>query len=422
MLLATLLALTYPTIPDTPGYDPEHRAYIVPPGQGFDGVVLLDIRADEDRQRYCTGSLLESGQHILTAAHCVDVAPEDITVHFHLPNSTPTFVGETTTRNVAFVNPHPAWQPESPDHDIAVLTLATAAPIAAERYAIYRQFDERDRLFLRLGYGLTGSGFTGEKKPTTPTRPQKRLGRNRYDAHAEDLLQRSIAPDATPEFPEASGNPSPLPRSADDAMGREVTLAPFSFPDFFKNLPNLPERPADLEALLRVEDLGAIADSQPGQPDKNTPPLAQPSPNVLEESPDRFQPPIQRPRPRSVPRPQNLVNFTAARTLVYDLDSGFQRHDVLGQRFGLFDVGLGVGGGVPAIPESGMGLGDSGGPSFLQGKIVGIASHRISIPGLDLTKQEDGSIGELFVDIRVSAYADFIDRVLATQTPWTDQR
>src|SRR5262245_11727752 len=55
----------------------------VAPGTGFDGVVLLSVG--------CTGSLLSTGQHILTAAHCVDSNGDgrpdvtSVTVRFDLP-------------------------------------------------------------------------------------------------------------------------------------------------------------------------------------------------------------------------------------------------------------------------------------------------------------------------------------------------
>src|SRR5262249_40987164 len=59
----------------------------VPTGAGLDGVVLVK----NDPAQLCTGSLLPTGRHILTAAHCVDLdgnhlpdLPNHTTVNFEL--------------------------------------------------------------------------------------------------------------------------------------------------------------------------------------------------------------------------------------------------------------------------------------------------------------------------------------------------
>ncbi|NEO83655.1 MAG: hypothetical protein F6J87_05255 [Spirulina sp. SIO3F2] len=273
------------------------------------------------------------------------------------------------------------------DGDIAVLELSEPAPAGADRYSIYRQSDEKNQVFLRVGYGDTGNGVTGAIHPPAPH--CKYFGSNRYDADGQKIISLlSNPPQAEPE--------------------------------------NEPEPNPGLEPLFSSEP---------------------PAIPALDISPT--------PSPR---RPD------ASKALVYDFDSGSRRHDVLGYPiFGLFDAGLSdfsrldrayqsqapcnqtvIAETVPptsltqplellhqldvefsnALPtvESGFGPGDEGSPAFLAGKIAGIASHSLPLPGLDRTGIADGSFGEIFFDTRVSDYASFIDEVIALQAPWADQR
>lgn len=100
--------------------------------------------------------------------------------------------------------------------------------------------------------------------------------------------------------------------------------------------------------------------------------------------------------------------------LLFDFDSGRPEHDMLGRHFPkLADRGLGG-------MESATGSGDSGGPSFIAGKIAGISSWGYSDRGFfsrniaDIDDIDDnGSFGEVFGDTRVSFYANWIDRMMA---------
>ncbi len=100
--------------------------------------------------------------------------------------------------------------------------------------------------------------------------------------------------------------------------------------------------------------------------------------------------------------------------LLFDFDSGRPEHDMLGRHFPkLKDLGLGA-------MESSTGSGDSGGPSFIAGKIAGISSWGFSDRGFftrniaDIDEIDDnGSFGEVFGDTRVSFYAKWIDQMMA---------
>ena len=101
-------------------------------------------------------------------------------------------------------------------------------------------------------------------------------------------------------------------------------------------------------------------------------------------------------------------------TLLYDFDSGSRLYDTLGVHFGYNDLGLG------ASLEATSAQGDSGGPAFIAGKIAGVVSyggaHAFGLGSTDYNDIDDCSFGEISVDVRVSAYADWIDSIVSTGT------
>ena len=169
--------------------DPRH---IVRPGMGYDGVVLLEL----PNGGICTGSLLWSGKHVLTAAHCLQnnnilansflVEPDAarVTVVFRLT------IG-TVRLEVEEIFIHPQWNnSENGDNDLAIIELKDVAPATAERYSIYRRSDEVGQIFTRVGYGVGGTGTEGERSGDRPVR--KRFGGNRYDALKEGLVSPQL--------------------------------------------------------------------------------------------------------------------------------------------------------------------------------------------------------------------------------------
>jgi len=106
-------------------------------------------------------------------------------------------------------------------------------------------------------------------------------------------------------------------------------------------------------------------------------------------------------------------------TLVFDFDSGKPQNDALGYYFGIYNTGLG------ATREVSSAGGDSGGPSFLNGtgtnnkKIAGVTSYGGPVYANSMTDAVPGtnsSFGEFDVQVRVSAYADWIDSIMTTGT------
>ena len=101
----------------------------------------------------------------------------------------------------------------------------------------------------------------------------------------------------------------------------------------------------------------------------------------------------------------------------FDSDDGNAPHDAFGFFFGISDLGLGNNE-VMSAP------GDSGGPTILNGELVGVTSYGITLQYTnkqtsDCTKQRgspslDSSCGEFAGDTRVSSYVPFIESVLFT--------
>lgn len=105
---------------------------------------------------------------------------------------------------------------------------------------------------------------------------------------------------------------------------------------------------------------------------------------------------------------QSAVNVIGGTQLAYDFDSGQPANDAFGREFGLVDLG------VPQ--EVGSSSGDSGGPSFVDGKIAGIVSNGFSPTtlGIDFDGVDGNvSFGEYSVDTRTFAYGGYIAQTLA---------
>jgi hypothetical protein len=169
----------------------------------YNGVVQL-------RMQYATGAFvcsgaLMTGGRILTAAHCVsDGFANDVngrangllstTAYFYSgvgQGSDPLMFGAGGVPNPGVVavavsgyNTHHKYTGEVIDqNDISVLTLATAAPLFANRYDIYTASDLTDQTFNVAGYGLRSiaGGSTGYGGGNGAGTGRLREGDNTYD-------------------------------------------------------------------------------------------------------------------------------------------------------------------------------------------------------------------------------------------------
>lgn len=136
----------------------------------FDGVAFLQSNGDGN----CSGALLGTGRHVLTAAHCTDNSTV-FTAYFDLPGGRLFYNG--IQRAI-----HPDFVIDSNGNilngDLAIITLDAVVDPLAPRYQIYRGNSEIGELFTAVGYGREGTGLTGDSGGTSGVR---RGGTNRFD-------------------------------------------------------------------------------------------------------------------------------------------------------------------------------------------------------------------------------------------------
>lgn len=132
-----------------------------------------------------TGSLLQTGRHVLTAAHVVTNANTNVIGSF----LSGTIKFETTSGSVIIpyqsITVDPLYNGDATEgHDIAIVTLSQTAPIFVPRYEIYRGNAEIGVDSIKVGYGQSGIGTTG----TSILSGTKRAGKNEYDVDARSVL------------------------------------------------------------------------------------------------------------------------------------------------------------------------------------------------------------------------------------------
>ena len=149
--------------PGNPPTGQNNARYQTPFGTGYDGVVRLMFKnAAGTILTGCTGSLLSTGMHILTAGHCVNTGGSTPTtgyasVDVGFMNSS----GGVTTINATMMQIMPGYTGSVVDaRDLAMITLPSSAPAWATRYGLYSG-NPMYQVHQIVGYGLSGSGLTG---------------------------------------------------------------------------------------------------------------------------------------------------------------------------------------------------------------------------------------------------------------------
>ena len=171
-----------PPTPATPPTGMTDPRYATTFGTGYDGVVRLLMKdAAGNILSGCSGSLLQGGSAILTAAHCISngTSLTAASVDVGFLSSTGQMVTINTT-NLSFM---PGYTGSVVDRrDVAVLGLGTAAPSWATQYGLYTA-DPRGMQAIISGYGLSGDGLTGGIVNTLfNTTPNRYKGFNSWDS------------------------------------------------------------------------------------------------------------------------------------------------------------------------------------------------------------------------------------------------
>ncbi len=159
---------------------------IVAPGGILDGVgdFIFDTTAGNGFR--CTGSLLQDGRHVLTAAHCLS---DNAGAQDYIDGSgTVTFEGDLGDEaiDVDWVFIHPDFDGSTRNgNDIAVLELVSEASADITRYDIdTNAADDIGQIFSLAGYGRSGTGTTGDIIPSGT----KRAGDNQHDIGGNQYL------------------------------------------------------------------------------------------------------------------------------------------------------------------------------------------------------------------------------------------
>jgi hypothetical protein len=172
--------------PTSPGTGYNNPRYQAPSGSPFDGVArLLMIQQNGAPYSGCTGTLLNDGHDVLTAAHCVSPLAGNpvlggVEVGFLNPNggltnlhaSSWTVMGGYTG---AVVDPN----------DLAIVHLDDTAPSWIPRYGLFTGIPLGQQVEF-VGFGLTGNGITGGTVNTLFSDlsggvPVRRMGFNSWD-------------------------------------------------------------------------------------------------------------------------------------------------------------------------------------------------------------------------------------------------
>lgn len=143
----------------------------------YSGVASINITGGEQ----ATGALLWTGRHIITAAHVLNDLPDQSAISISLNSN-----HSITLPQVVSYTLHPGWanNPSNYNNDIAIIELSAPVDEQIARYDIYRQYDELEQNFIRVGYSKPIDPNTGEILDSTG---QFHSGSNRYDTTTEQI-------------------------------------------------------------------------------------------------------------------------------------------------------------------------------------------------------------------------------------------
>jgi secreted trypsin-like serine protease len=207
--------------------NPNSGMYLTDGVARYDGVAQLIIESAEGIAT-CTGALLSSGIHVLTAAHCLatESGVTSLSVTFY-----PSGAATPEVIEFADASTHPEFTGSlSQGNDVGLVRLKRPPSAAVPRYQLYSGSGEIGSEYEVVGFGATGQGAMDGTVDGL-----RRRGWNTFDATMSETFG---------EFPGWTGGDGVLisdfdnGRSANDALGvfygiagtglgrREASMAP----------------------------------------------------------------------------------------------------------------------------------------------------------------------------------------------------
>ncbi len=153
-------------------------------GSLFYGVARLSLPSSDGNTYGCSGSLLSTGKHVLTAAHCVT---DNNGVVNLLSGGTATFQGTFGTETIGILGAsvHNSYDGDFlKGNDIAIVELSSVASSGVTRYDYATNDNSVGQVRYKIGYGISGKFKTGDDPSNYPF-GTKRDGLNNYDAFAD---------------------------------------------------------------------------------------------------------------------------------------------------------------------------------------------------------------------------------------------
>jgi len=141
----------------------------------------------------CGASVLGTGRHLLTAAHC---AFNSFTGELYdLNTELKLALGLDETVKIDKFILHPDYNYRTYANDIAIIELAEELQENIDRYDIYRGNDEFNQIGYKVGYGGHGTGGEGVSLSDPEAfDSQKRVGQNVYEAGGEIFNDLFVIP------------------------------------------------------------------------------------------------------------------------------------------------------------------------------------------------------------------------------------
>jgi len=155
----------------------------------YSGVAKLYLPSGSGAVYGCSGGLLTSGMHILTAAHCVTDNKGNLDLVIN-NNAKAIFIdnnGNSVVSQIKGVTVHPNYDGDFiKGNDIAVIELTNEVPSGVDRYSYSTTDDPLGQPISKVGYGISGYLSSGADSKTYPF-GTKRSGSNTYDAFGDTM-------------------------------------------------------------------------------------------------------------------------------------------------------------------------------------------------------------------------------------------